>query len=272
MSMISNIHTHSCYCDGKNTPEEMVQAALAQGLTALGFSGHSYTPFDSYCPGMSPEKVQAYRTEIARLAKKYEGRIRLYTAIEMDSFTEPDSLSWDYRIGSIHFTHGQGRYYAIDGDAMTFQASLQDLFQNQFSLFLEDYLRRELEMFRTMKPEVIGHFDLYRKNNQALHYLDEEDPAYLSMVQDTLYTLIRQDALFEVNLGAMARGYMTDPYPAEPLLRFMQKEKARVIITTDCHDARYLTFHYDETVQYLKALGFPSMVVMGTDGWEEHPL
>ena len=39
----SSVHCHSTLCDGKNTLQEMAGAACAQGLTTLGFSGHSYT-------------------------------------------------------------------------------------------------------------------------------------------------------------------------------------------------------------------------------------
>ena len=40
----SSVHCHSTMCDGKNTLQEMASAACAQGLTTLGFTGHSYTP------------------------------------------------------------------------------------------------------------------------------------------------------------------------------------------------------------------------------------
>ena len=47
----ANLHTHTSFCDGKNSPEEMVRSAVEKGFDVLGFSGHSYTPFDeTYCP------------------------------------------------------------------------------------------------------------------------------------------------------------------------------------------------------------------------------
>ena len=35
-----NLHTHSLYCDGKNTIEDMTLEAIQKGFTILGFSGH----------------------------------------------------------------------------------------------------------------------------------------------------------------------------------------------------------------------------------------
>ena len=58
----SSVHTHTTWCDGKNTPAEMAAAALDCGLRTLGFSGHIYTPADtSYC--MSPEGTEEYRRQ-----------------------------------------------------------------------------------------------------------------------------------------------------------------------------------------------------------------
>ena len=46
MKISSNPHIHTNFCDGENTPEEMVKAAIRIGFTALGFTGHSPTPYD----------------------------------------------------------------------------------------------------------------------------------------------------------------------------------------------------------------------------------
>ena len=45
-----DFHVHTTFCDGQASPEEMVRAALEQGMDAIGFSGHSRTAFDeSWC-------------------------------------------------------------------------------------------------------------------------------------------------------------------------------------------------------------------------------
>ena len=43
----SNFHTHTVFCDGADTPEELVNEAVKKGFFALGFSGHSYFEPDS---------------------------------------------------------------------------------------------------------------------------------------------------------------------------------------------------------------------------------
>ena len=72
--MLANFHTHSSFCDGKNTPEEIVVAAIEKGFTSLGFSGHAYTPFDTrYCM----KDTDSYVLEIARLKEKYRKDIQI---------------------------------------------------------------------------------------------------------------------------------------------------------------------------------------------------
>ena len=58
-----NFHTHTTFCDGKNTAEEMAEQAAALGFTHLGYSGH-----------MDPDirmDLAAYDAEIRRLQEKY---------------------------------------------------------------------------------------------------------------------------------------------------------------------------------------------------------
>ena len=67
----SNIHTHTTFSDGKNTPEEMIERAKELGFVSLGFSDHSETVFDPhYC--MASEKYSLYRSKISELKEKEE--------------------------------------------------------------------------------------------------------------------------------------------------------------------------------------------------------
>ena len=82
----TELHCHTVYCDGKNTPEEMVLAAIGKGFRRLGFSGHSETLFDlSYC--MTAEKTAAYQKEVARLKKKYADRLAIFLGVEQDYYS-----------------------------------------------------------------------------------------------------------------------------------------------------------------------------------------
>ena len=65
-------HTHSTLDDGKSTLEEMAAAAHALGLPRLGFSGHSWCPWEEdYC--MPRDRVEEYLTTVRALRDRYDG-------------------------------------------------------------------------------------------------------------------------------------------------------------------------------------------------------
>ena len=50
-----NLHVHTVYADGKDTPEELVLEAIRQGFTSIGFSEHSYMPYSTAARQMTEE-------------------------------------------------------------------------------------------------------------------------------------------------------------------------------------------------------------------------
>ena len=66
-----NLHTHTVYCDGKNSVDEMVEAAINAGLDTIGFSGHFI--LDVEPPqwwSMDEERVAGYRADIIKAKEK----------------------------------------------------------------------------------------------------------------------------------------------------------------------------------------------------------
>ena len=94
--MLSNFHTHTIYCDGKSTAEEIVQSAIKKGFDAIGFSGHGFTDHDlSYCM----KDTVKYLSEVRELAKEYSDRIEVYSGVEEDASFLLDRTEYDYIIG-----------------------------------------------------------------------------------------------------------------------------------------------------------------------------
>ena len=93
-----DLHMHTVWSDGKNTPEEMVQEAIRKGLETVGISDHSS---GDPC-GMKLEDSAAYKAEIARLKEKYAGQTRVLCGMERDFMTD-DFTEYDYTIGSVHW-------------------------------------------------------------------------------------------------------------------------------------------------------------------------
>ena len=61
-----SFHVHSTFCDGKNTPEEIILAALEKGFSSIGFSGHSYMKYSPLFASKG-DKTEEYKKEILYL-------------------------------------------------------------------------------------------------------------------------------------------------------------------------------------------------------------
>lgn len=266
MKPLQNLHTHTRYCDGRDTPEEMIELALKKGFDSLGFSGHSYM---FYSPGhsMSPEGTQAYRREIEALKPRYEDRIRLYTGLEFDLYSQVDLSGYDYLIGSAHYLRIGGEYVGFDRDAATVRGIIDTHFGGDGLEFARAYYRLLATLPEYGRFDILGHYDLITKNCEKTFLFDTESRDYLNAAFETLEALTGRIPLFEVNTGAIARGYRTSPYPSVPILKEFLRRGWGAVITSDCHDGRYLDCAFEESRSLLAECGFRERYVLTDRGF-----
>lgn len=250
--MLSNFHTHSVFCDGDNTLEEIVLSAIEKGFYAIGFSGHGYTDFDlRYCM----QKTDEYIKEIKALKEKYKDKIEIYLGIEEDAFCLSHRENFDYIIGSCHYFNVDGKYYPIDSSPDYFKAGLK-AFGGDAVALAESYYSKFCDYILKRKPDIIGHFDLITKFDEMEKSLFLEDEKYNAIAEKYLKEALKADCIFEVNTGAVSRGYRTKPYPSENLLHIIKKENGRVILSSDSHNIDTLDFGFEDAKKMLKDIGF----------------
>ncbi|MBO4283585.1 MAG: histidinol-phosphatase HisJ family protein [Clostridia bacterium] len=237
----SNYHTHTRYCDGRDTPEELIQEAIRLGCPEIGFSGHAYTPFDrSYC--MSKKKTELYNAEIPRLKEKYKDRIRVLFGIEQDYFSPMPTERYDYVIGAVHYIEKDGKYLPIDGSRKRQIADVKKYYDGDFYAYCEDYYRLVADLYEKTRCDIVAHFDLVTKFNEAGDLFDTKNPRYVAAADAAIGALLRCPVAFEVNYGAVARGYRQTPYPERRILATLRAAGVKTITTSDCHDKQYLLF------------------------------
>ena len=268
----SSVHCHSTMCDGRNTLQEMASAACAQGLTTLGFSGHSYTQRDrEYC--MSPSRTAQYKATIAKLKAEYRGKVDILCGIEWDVLSEDKPETYDYWIGAAHHLYGKntGRYYEIDFRPQDLHDCIFDDFDGDPLAAVEAYFA-EVAKVAAKGPDILAHIDLIKKLNGEGEFFDEESPRYKAAALKALAVAKEHDCRLEGNTGGVYRGYRKDFYPGAWLLGEWQKMGGRVIITADAHDTASLTFDFDEAAAALRAAGFTQVDVLTVNGFEAQEL
>ena len=246
---MQNLHAHSVFCDGKNTPEEMIRACLAAGMDSAGISIHSPLPFANGWAAKA-ENVAPFLAEMRRLKAAYAGRIAVYAGVEWDVLSDEKWLEpFDYALGSAHFLPVGGdpaAYPTVDGSPETTRRFLAEAFDGDSDAAAECYFAQLGRVADAPRAQVVGHFDLLTKFDEKERFFDETSPRYRAAALNAMDALVSAGKVFEVNTGAIARGYRTTPYPDPFLLRAMQDAGVKLMLNSDCHDRRFLLCGFDQ--------------------------
>ncbi len=258
--ILSDFHVHSAFCDGANTPREMVKAAIEMGMDAIGFSAHSYTFFDeSYC--LRKKDIPLYQREISALKEEFAGKIRVLLGIEQDVYSAEDTKGYDYVIGSAHYVLKDESFYAVDNSEAEFCALGEKVYGGDYLALCEDYFASVSRLAEKRDITFIGHFDLITKFNEGGKYFDESHPRYIAAWKKAMDALLPLKVPFEVNTGAMARGCRTTPYPAIPILKAIKENGGKVIFSGDTHHKDYLCYAFETVSSKIAALNIPAVTL-----------
>lgn len=261
--MLTNFHTHTTFCDGESTPEEIVRYAIDRGFSAIGFSGHGYTPFDeSYCI----KDIPAYKDEVRRLKGRYRDKIQIYLGVEEDAFAPAGRGEFDYIIGSAHYVCAGGTYYSMDDSPAAFATCLS-LFDGKADRLAEAYYDEFCRYIALRRPDVVGHFDLITKFEEMMPPVFTKDGSYRRIAEAAMDKALACDVLFEVNTGAIERGVRTVPYPSEELLHLIRKRGGKLVLSSDSHRADTLDAYFTETKRWLRSIGFREVYALYDGRW-----
>ena len=194
--MSGNFHTHTVFCDGADTAEDMVLAAIDMGMDEIGFSGHAYTPVEK-----------------------------------------------------------GGVYYPIDESADLIKNAADRAWGGDIYALVEDYYALEARIAEVTGADIIGHFDLITKFNEKQPLFDGSDPRYVAAAKAAADALIKSGVPFEINTGAMSRGWRSVPYPSESLMHYIAEHGGEFILSSDSHSKTTLDYGFDEAVRIAERAG-----------------
>jgi DNA polymerase (family 10) len=100
-------HNHTTASDGRNSLEEMAEAAIELGLEYLGIADHSKSSFQAN--GLYPERLLKQVDEIKKLNTQWDGSFKLLAGSEVDilkdgslDFSDDILAQLDYVVASVH--------------------------------------------------------------------------------------------------------------------------------------------------------------------------
>lgn len=112
------VHMHTVETDGKNTIEEMIEAARGRGYKYVAITEHSKNL--AFANGLDDRRAAAHTRKIRRIGEKFDG-IRVFAGIEVDILSNgtldlSDSVleEMDVVIASVHSAFNQERQQMTD--------------------------------------------------------------------------------------------------------------------------------------------------------------
>lgn len=283
-----NLHTHSVYSDGKSQPREIVEEAVRQGFSTLGFSEHSPLPFDNNF-SVKSENMPRYEAEIAQLKAEFKGKIDIYCGLEADYLTgvsEPFAITkekhhLDYLIGGVHLVVNKpidptpqsptpintDEIWFIDGPKWeVYDDGLQRLFGGDIRRAVRRFFEQTNEMIENEPFDIIAHFDKIKMHNRD-RYFHEDETWYRQLALETLDLIREKGLVMEVNTRGIYKKRYNGFYPSPWLMKEACKMGIPAIISADAHHYSEISLEFEAAEEALKQAGYRSVVNLKDGEW-----
>ncbi len=229
---------------------------------------------------MSWPALHGYAQMVRGLAQEWEPQgMRILLGLEIDhieGLASPsdhayDAISPDFRIGSVHYiTKIFGKKFTVDEPAEEFSRHLKAVTPDNTDVVWKEYYAAMIEMIRKGGFDIIGHFDLVKKNNSGGRWFDETSRQYVEAAFGAVDEAGKLSCIAEINTGGLARGKIATTYPSLAILKRMREAGVRLTIGDDAHAAAHLGSFQTLAVEAAKAADFRSLWYLdGPGSWKE---
>lgn len=270
----TNYHSHSYYCDGVESPQAQLEAAIRQGVRAFGFSSH--------CPinisntwSMPFQRLPEYMQEINALKQQFGEQIEVYVGLEVDyvpGVCGPRTFApdLDFTIGSIHYLDNNevGEHWEIDGSTEKFMRGLVEVHGGDIQKVIKLYYQRIREMIEQDPPDIVGHLDKIKIHNLRNSLYNETDAWYQNEIEETLTLLAESDCVLEVNTRGLYKKNLST-YPSMAILKKARQRNIPIMINSDSHAPSEITARIPRTALQLKQAGFKTARVLVGGKWQD---
>lgn len=246
-----NLHCHTIFDDGTDTAEAMVNAAIAAGLTSIGICAHSPVQGESWCT--SEENEPKFQAELRRIKDKYRAQIEVFCGLEYDVRSARHFDGYDYIIASVHALS------VINVDNTIEDAQRVIALYGGADAAACAYFEQCARIADIAQASIVGHFDLLTKFDEQRRLYESGSRRYKDAAFAAMERLNAAGKIFEINTGAISRGYRTTPYPAPELLRHLKAIGGRITISSDAHSAAAICCDFEKAEALAQSSGFSEL-------------
>lgn len=268
----TNYHTHTIFCDGKDSVEATAAAAAEKGFDILGISGHAMYPFAGGWH-IALSDYPAYAAAVRAAAEKYRDALPVLLGFEADyipGITVPTMAAYaqfrpDYLIGSVHYIVTENGHFCADDTAENLRSGIARCFGGDARAAVCEYFSLQREMLKKGDFAIWGHADVIRKKNGVLRLFDEKESWYRAELRATADAAAKAGVIAEINTGAISRGAMDDVYPSAEFLAMMRARGIPVTISSDAHRGCDLDCAFDRATAAAKNAGYSETAYLNAD-------
>ncbi|HLI47168.1 MAG TPA: histidinol-phosphatase [Chthonomonas sp.] len=260
------------FCDhAEGTLREMLEAAVAAGYRTFGVSEHAPRPEaflyeEERALGWDAEKLAAdfhrYTHTINTLAEAFAPQLMVLRGFEAEVVPQQTYVktmlalrtrqlengrpAFDYMVGSVHYVHE----IQIDGAPESYRTAVEAC--GGVTSFAKSYYAQVAEMVEALRPEVVGHLDLIRKNARAVGLSPEalETPEIKAAAETALEAIRAYGAILDLNTAGWRKGLDT-PYPAPWLVQRAHAMGIPFCFGDDSHRPKEVGMGLEEARLYL---------------------
>jgi histidinol-phosphatase (PHP family) len=258
-------HIHSPFCPHgtKDSFEEYIERALANGFTELSFTEHAPLPesFSDPTPdkdsGMRKEDVETYISTLQHVKKSYRSQIKINIGFEVDYIegyeTETEKFLTEFgpyiddSILSVHFLKNAGNYYCLDFSAQEFERMIS-IFGSTDTIYKSYFQTVQKSIacdLGTYKPRRIGHITL-------VHKFQEKFPVNKKYNEDILLLLDeikKQQLQLDYNGAGTVKPLCKETYPPDWVVQEAANRNIPLIYGSDAHAANGINQGFDALIK-----------------------
>lgn len=249
--MRADVHMHCGFSnDSETRPEDMVESAIAKGLSVICFTDH-YDKDNLDWGDEAIFDVESYFQKMIELQEEYRDQIdiRIGAEIGMQPYLAEYYQNFmaqhpfDFVIGSVHSV--------LEHDVAL------DFFQKHsdpegYKIYFEDMLQ---DVQKIKSYDVLGHLDyILRYSNQGSKGFDLND--YMDIIEEILKQVIAHGKGIEMNMSGLKYG-VGAPHPQPEIIKRYRELGGEIItVGADGHIPEHIAYDYHLADDILKSCGF----------------
>ena len=249
--MRADVHMHCGFSnDSETRPEDMVESAIAKGLSVICFTDH-YDKDNLDWGDEAIFDVESYFQKMMALQEEYRDRIdiRIGAEIGMQPYLAEYYQNFmaqhpfDFVIGSVHSV--------LEHDVAL------DFFQKHsdpegYKIYFEEMLQ---DVQKIKSYDVLGHLDyIVRYSNQGSKGFNLND--YMDIIEEILKQVISHGKGIEMNMSGLKYG-LGAPHPQPEIIKRYRELGGEIItVGADGHIPEHIAYDYHLADDILKSCGF----------------